>query len=122
MNTKLHAISDGQSRPLNLFVTADQVSDYVGAWALLSGLPDVDWLPGDRGYDAGWFRDALKMPARRYPRRILVLMRKAQDYEWTFLRAWRRHFQSGARKTLRRWSRQSAKVRDPKGRQRDRYP
>lgn len=36
--------------PLNLFVTAGQVSDYIGARALLSGLPDVDWLLGDRGY------------------------------------------------------------------------
>tara|TARA_R100000322_G_scaffold124442_1_gene81192 strand:+ start:3523 stop:3702 length:180 start_codon:yes stop_codon:yes gene_type:complete len=32
MNTKLHAICDSQGRPLNLFVTADQVSDYIGAW------------------------------------------------------------------------------------------
>ena len=28
--------------------------------SLLSSLPDVDWLPGDRGYDADWFTDALK--------------------------------------------------------------
>lgn len=27
---------------------------------LLSSLPDVDWLLGDRGYDADWFREALK--------------------------------------------------------------
>ena len=27
---------------------------------MLSSLPDVDWLLGDRGYDADWFRDALK--------------------------------------------------------------
>jgi hypothetical protein len=27
MNTKLHAICDSQGRPLNLFVTAGQVSD-----------------------------------------------------------------------------------------------
>ncbi|MDF3604684.1 IS5 family transposase [Paracoccus sp. DMF-8] len=47
-------------RPLNLFVTAGQVSDYIGARALLSSLPDVDWLLGDRGYDADWFREALK--------------------------------------------------------------
>ena len=60
MNTKLHAICDSQGRPLNLFVTAGQVSDYIGARALLSSLPDVDWLLGDRGYDADWFRDALK--------------------------------------------------------------
>ncbi|RPD43356.1 IS5 family transposase, partial [Paracnuella aquatica] len=60
MNTKLHAICDSQGRPLNLFVTAGPVSDYIGARALLSSLPKVDWLLGDRGYDADWFRDALK--------------------------------------------------------------
>ncbi len=60
MNTKLHAICDSQGRPLDLFVTAGQVSGYIGARALPSSLPDVDWLPGDRGYDADWFRDALK--------------------------------------------------------------
>ena len=60
MNTKLHAICDSQGRPLNLFVTAGQVSDYIGARALLSSLPKVDWLLGDRGYDADWFREALK--------------------------------------------------------------
>ena len=60
MNTKLHAIYDSQGRPLNLFVTAGQVSDYIGARALLSSIPDVDWLLGDRGYDADWYREALK--------------------------------------------------------------
>ena len=60
MNTKLHAICDSPGRPLNLFVTAGQVSDYTGARALLSSLPKVDWLLGDRGYDADWFREALK--------------------------------------------------------------
>ncbi|SPJ31544.1 hypothetical protein TRM7615_05087 [Falsiruegeria mediterranea M17] len=60
MNTKLHAICDGQGRPLNLFVTAGQVSDYIGARALVGRLPKVDWLLGDRGYDANWFREVLK--------------------------------------------------------------
>jgi transposase len=60
MNTKLHAICDSQGRPLNLFVTAGQVSDYIGARALVSSLPKVDWLLGDRGYDADWFREALQ--------------------------------------------------------------
>ena len=60
MHTKLHAIYDSESRPLNLFATAGQVSDYVGAKALLSSLPDMDWLLGDRGYDADWIREALK--------------------------------------------------------------
>ena len=41
MNTKPHAICDSQGRPIDLFVTAGQVSDYIGARALLSGLPNV---------------------------------------------------------------------------------
>ena len=63
MNTKLHAICDSHGPPLNLFVTAGQVSDYIGAWALLSSLPNVEWLLGDRGSDADWFRDALERVA-----------------------------------------------------------
>lgn len=49
MNTKLHAICDSRGRPLKLFVTAGQVSDYIGARALLGGLQNVRWLLGDRG-------------------------------------------------------------------------
>lgn len=60
MNTKLHAICDSQGRPLDLFITAGQVSDYIGARALLSGLPKVKWLLGDRSYDADWLREALQ--------------------------------------------------------------
>ena len=59
MNTKLHAVTDARGRPIHFFVTAGQVSDYTGARALLSGLPNADWLLGDRGYDADWFREAL---------------------------------------------------------------
>jgi transposase len=47
MNTKLHAVCDSQGRPLNLFVTAGQVSDYIGAKALISSLPNVEWLLDD---------------------------------------------------------------------------
>jgi transposase len=60
MNTKLHAICDSRGRPLDLFITAGQVSDYIGARALLSGLPNVEWLLGHRGYDADWLREALQ--------------------------------------------------------------
>ena len=60
MNTKLHAICDCQSHPRKLFVTAGQVGDYTGAQALVDSPPKVDWLLGDRGYEADWFRDALK--------------------------------------------------------------
>ncbi len=59
MNTKLHAVTDAAGRPIRFFMTAGQVSDYTGARALVSSLPSVDWLLGDRGYDADWVREAL---------------------------------------------------------------
>ena len=71
--TKLHAVTDADGRPIRFFMTAgpplavcrqtaagQRVSDYTGAAAMLSGLPAAKWLLGDRGYDADWFRDALK--------------------------------------------------------------
>ena len=60
MNTKLHAVCDSQGRPIDLFVAAGQVRDDIGVRALLSGLPKVKWLLGDRGYDADWFREAFQ--------------------------------------------------------------
>ncbi|KXV28322.1 transposase [Gluconobacter japonicus] len=60
MNTKLHAITDQNGRPLSFFMTAGQVSDYTGAAALLDSLPAAQWMLADRGYDAAWFRDALE--------------------------------------------------------------
>ena len=59
MNTKLHAVTDAEGRPIRLFITAGQVRDYTVARALVSSLPSADWLLGDRGYDADWFREAL---------------------------------------------------------------
>jgi len=59
MNTKLHAVTDTNGRPIRFFMTAGQVSDYTGARALVNTLPAADWLLGDRGYDADWFREAL---------------------------------------------------------------
>ena len=60
MNTKLHAVTDADGRPIRFFMTAGEVSDYTGAAALLDSLPKAEWLLADRGYDADWFRDALK--------------------------------------------------------------
>jgi transposase len=60
MNTKLHAVSDAEGPPLSFFMIAGQVSDYTGAAARLDDLPKAQWLLGDRGYDADWFRDALE--------------------------------------------------------------
>ena len=60
MNTKLHAICDAVGRPLRMFLTAGQVSDYRGAQALSDALPAADWLLADRGYDTDWFRETLQ--------------------------------------------------------------
>ncbi len=60
MNTKLHAVTDANGRPISLFMTVGQVSDYISAAALLDSLPKAQWLRGDRGYDADWFREALR--------------------------------------------------------------
>ncbi len=60
LTSKVHAVCDALGRPLRLWLSAGQVSDYVGARALCASLPAVDWLIADRGYDADWFREALK--------------------------------------------------------------
>lgn len=60
MNTKLHAVTDTYGRPIRFFMTAGQASDDTGAAALLSSLPNAEWLLADRGYDADWIREALK--------------------------------------------------------------
>lgn len=60
MNTKLHAVTDTNGRPLSFFITAGQVSDYTGAAPLLDDLSKAKWMLADRGYDADWFRDALE--------------------------------------------------------------
>ncbi|MEZ5725438.1 MAG: IS5 family transposase [Paracoccaceae bacterium] len=60
MNTKLHAVTDAKGRPIQFFMSAGQVSDYTGAAALLGSLPKAGWMLADRGYDADWFREALK--------------------------------------------------------------
>jgi transposase len=59
MNTKPHAVTDATGRPSSFFMTAGQISDYIGAAALLDDLPKAQWMLADRGYDADWFRDAL---------------------------------------------------------------
>lgn len=58
-NSKLHAVTDGLGRPIRLFLTAGQRSDYIGARALVSGFPKAKHLLADRGYDADWFRNDL---------------------------------------------------------------
>ena len=56
----MHAVTDAKGRPLKFFMTTGQASDYTGAAALQGSLPGAEWLIADRGYDADWFREALK--------------------------------------------------------------
>ena len=59
MNTKPHAITDTNGRPIRFFITAGQVIDDIGAAALMNGLPEAEWRLADRGCDADWFRETL---------------------------------------------------------------
>jgi transposase len=59
LNSKLHVLADAKGRPIRMFLSAGQTSDYVGARALLSSIPRAGALLADRGYDAAWFRNAL---------------------------------------------------------------
>ena len=52
-------MTDAKGRPIRLFLTAGQTSDYIGARALLASVPSAAALLADRGYDADWFRNAL---------------------------------------------------------------
>ena len=45
---------------MKFFMTAGQVSDYTRAAALLDSLRPAEWMLADRGYNADWFRYALK--------------------------------------------------------------
>ncbi|GBR50797.1 hypothetical protein GCM10007872_11660 [Gluconobacter sphaericus NBRC 12467] len=53
-------VTDQNRRPLSLFMTTGQVSNYTGASVLQDSLPAAQWMLGDRGYDADWFRDPWK--------------------------------------------------------------
>ena len=59
MNSKLHAVCDGQGRPLVMLLSEGQMSDYKGAALMVDALPKAKAMLGDRGYDADWFRNAL---------------------------------------------------------------
>lgn len=60
MNSKLYAVTDAAGRPLRMFLTAGQRSNYIGARALQDGLPAAKHLLADRGCDADWYRKALE--------------------------------------------------------------
>jgi transposase len=59
LNSKLHAVCDGQGRPLVMLLSEGQMSDYKGAALMMEAIPPAKAMLADRGYDADWFRDAL---------------------------------------------------------------
>ncbi|MBS0961365.1 transposase, partial [Acetobacter thailandicus] len=57
LNSKLHALCDDQGRPVRLYLTAGQVSDFKGADVLLADLPaETKEVIGDRNYDSNIIR------------------------------------------------------------------
>ncbi len=60
VNTKLPAVVDQNGRPLSVFMTAGPISDDTGPLPSWNSLAAAQWMLGDRGYDADWFRDALE--------------------------------------------------------------
>ena len=59
MNSKLHAVCDGEGRLIVMMLTEGQMSDHKGAVLLFDALPRAKELLGDKGYDSDWFRAAL---------------------------------------------------------------
>jgi hypothetical protein len=49
LDTKLHAVTGAKGRPLRVFMTACQISDYAEAAAPSGRLQSSDWLLADRG-------------------------------------------------------------------------
>ena len=103
MNSKLHAVCDGEGKPVLMCLTAGQVSDYKGAEKLLAALPAAKYMLADRGYDADWFRDGLRRkgitpcipPKKNRKRRIAydkILYKQRHKVENMFgrLKDWRR--------------------------------
>ncbi|MGY2995040.1 transposase [Mesorhizobium sp. URHB0026] len=49
--TKIHALTDGQCRPIAFFLNGGQVADCTAADLLLEQIPKCPILHGDKGYD-----------------------------------------------------------------------
>jgi transposase len=59
LNSKLHAVCDGEGRPIVMMLTEGQMSDHKSAVLLFDALPCAKELLGDKGYDGDWFRASL---------------------------------------------------------------
>ncbi len=58
LNSKLHAVCDGNGRLLILLLSEGQISDYKDVARMLHAFPKAKTLLADKGYGADWFRDA----------------------------------------------------------------
>lgn len=58
--TKIHAVTDGQGRPIVLAVTPGNKSDYTPAQDCIGAVPPAKHLIADKGYDSNALRDWLK--------------------------------------------------------------
>jgi transposase len=59
LNSRVHAIRDGQGRPLMMLLSEGQVIDFKGAASMMDALRRANTLRGDRGQDDDWLRQAL---------------------------------------------------------------
>lgn len=59
LNSKLHAVTDGEGKPLMLVLSEGDMSDHTGAKLLYPHLPAAETLIADKGYDSDELRDAL---------------------------------------------------------------
>ncbi len=59
LNSKLHAVCDGEGKPLILLLSECQMSDHRGARLIFNALLPAKALLADRGYGSSWFRAAL---------------------------------------------------------------
>src|SRR5215208_6731077 len=54
--TKIHALTDGECRPIALMITGGQVADCTAGELLLEQMPHASILHGDKGYDSNAIR------------------------------------------------------------------
>lgn len=60
LNSKRHAVCDGNGRPLIMLLNRGQKSEYKGAALMIDAFPKAKALLADRRYDADWFRSVLE--------------------------------------------------------------
>lgn len=61
MNNKLQVAADANCHPVSLLIDTRIGQYHIGAAALPADLRKAQWLPGEHGYDADWFRNALQV-------------------------------------------------------------